>query len=325
MRKIISLCLLIFLLGACTNESELPHPQVDEFQDSEQAVQSEENVPTHITYASSNGARNGRVKSDELLYYNDIDLSQTILEFNFRGVMRKVAMFNQRALQVGYIDESRFDIAPEDGWRLLYNWIPTNKEAECQVPAMLFYNKYSGKLKLFYRHMDSNTTSGNLMASLFTQYDNLLFKNEPIIYSDYTKKYQASIVSQSAELLPESSNLGLIPDHWYAFEWDASGYDPDVLPGDFLTISGWAAHFENIDLSGTINGDASGFVRAVATRSDYNSIVSTKDLKKASSNLISSGVTKVFGSKIKKFFKNKASKASKRGAKPLEKLFTSLS
>ncbi len=221
-------------------------------------------------------------------------------------------MFNNPNFIVGYIDQSRFDIAKKDGWKLLYNWFPTNTDVDCQVPAMLFYNQYRGTMKLFYFHMSGLNTSGNVMASLFTDRENTLFNYNQLIIDQHSSKNKASIVSQSATIDPSSSTLGLVTNHWYAFEWNVSCYDPNIKPGDFMTMNGWAAHLENIDLSGAITGDASGSITTVANSSDFNSIVSTKDLTKTSTKLISGAVTNVVGDDIGKFFSTKAEKANNR-------------
>ena len=219
------------------------------------------------------------------------------------GINKTIYLPNAVGGVFGYMDEgTRFDIKRSDGWELVYNWIPTNGTDEVLFPEILLYNKFRGTLKLFYYHLNENlTTGGNVIAALgIANKTTKLFNNNPNSTKPEESSYFNS-VTQSTAIGVTSEYVGLSPDKWYAFEWDISYLDNDIIPGNYFSFLGTGMDLSSISLNGNITGNITGKLVNSSVSPNGTSLYSNTDIKTA----LRTGTSKIVAGfyKRKYFFK----------------------
>lgn len=225
-----------------------------------------------------------KTNANELVcpFYNDLDWeSVSYIRIKYNSSIRDVFMFNHPSSR-GYVPEDvRIDVKRDDGWRLVYNWfIPIDiSDFETQFPAMLFYNIYRGKFKLFYYHMDTQYLNTNVCINLATIGKSTKIFNLNDLILNHDLSAFTNTVTQSIEKQFTTSDIGLRPNYWYAFEWDVSYYDPNLLLGDMMGFGAYTVKFSSLNLNKTIADDLNGKLTSTITTKDYNSIVGANDIK----------------------------------------------
>lgn len=307
MRKtLLVLAVFIFAISGCTKDDDL---QSNEFESNQQIEVETQKFITGTDSRTKSSSQDGQV----IDFYNDLDWENTtLLEVNHNGYIKHIYLPNaQTSIHLGYMDPTaRFDLKKEDGWELVYNWIPTNSADPVRFPGILFYNKYLGKLKFYYYNLQSLNTNGNVMGTINMMGNTTNLFNFSEEVGDPLKTQYAQAVSQSSYESINSSIIGLSPNQWYAFEYEVTCYDPNLNPGDYIAFSGWGVDLTSISLTGMSDGTITGQLIKTMTSSDYNSLISTKKISGAIDDGATSILTKMGTKHVSPMFEDLKEKTS---------------
>lgn len=306
MKKIILIFSLFLIISCSKEELYVPDTSLSSNCISESVI-----CESPLYYTTTNPLKR---KSSNLTYlgvYNDLDWeTPKSLNVRYHGATRKIILptFNNAIIDGYMSDDIRADIKKIDGWELLYNWIPTNDKDDVIFPAFMLYNKYRGTLKLFYYHLGESTTSGNVMCGLYSKDKPTQLFSAHAIYSPNLNQ-RASFVSQSS-YASFDDNLGIMPNTWYAFEWDVSIFDDGIGKNSEFGLYLWGVDIQNISLTGNSTGKIDGSLTKTFTESDFNKFRGTA--KTAITNATASGIVSLTGDKVEKFFNEKRNKTNNK-------------
>lgn len=266
-------------------------------------------VTEYTAYDSNTVQKKG--SGNNLPYYNDIDiLSVNRLKVKLNGgTSYQFDNFNNQNIFRGYVDEiTRLDAKKEDGWVVLYNFIPHNLNEPLIYPMVILYNQYRGTLKLMYHHMqNSESHGGSIFASLSC------LKNSPVNTSlfngsnqiiDPDTRTSGQVVSMSTYSDEIKQITGLNREAWYAFEWDVSYYDTSIANAKFR-LQIWGSDVQDIYLTGDINGNIAGSIKVGVKPGQNTSLFNDKKISDLAVKEGTSAVMKLGGNKLADFFSTK--------------------
>jgi hypothetical protein len=266
----------------------------DEIRQSE-TIEPPQIVMNEVPEAIKLGQQLGGLKSGSVDYYNDLDWENTVyLDVNYNGYNKRIYLpCTNSSVALTYADQtSRFDVRKEEGWRLLYNWIPTNSNDPVRVLAFILYNKYRGKMKVFFYNAQSINTNGNVMGILGVSTGNTEVFNFSSVIANPVGKTVECGVSQSSYQNINHYGIGLMPNHWYVFEYDMSNYDSSIDHTRELVFYVYGIDLTQVQLEGATTGTTTGQLTKVFNPNEYNSLITNKKLNGA----IDDGTTSLLSS-----------------------------
>nr|WP_319571190.1 hypothetical protein [uncultured Draconibacterium sp.] len=260
------------------------------------------------------GQQLGGLKSGSVDYYNDLDWENTdYLDINYKGYPKRIYLpCAHTAVALTYADQtSRFDVRKEDGWRLLYNLIPTNSNDPARVLVFFLYNKYRGKMKVFFYNAQDINTNGNVMGILGVTTGNTEAFNFSSVIANPVRRNVECVVSQSSYQNVNHYGIGVMPNHWYVFEYDMSNYDPSIDYTRELAFHVYGVDLTALQLEGATTGTITGqLTKVINSSNDANSLIKNKELKGAIGDGTTSLLTKVGKDNLPDVFSKLKSKTS---------------
>lgn len=154
------------------------------------------------------------------------------------------------------------DHKKEDGWELVHNSFVLEKgNNEPRNKYLLFYNKFTGILRMWYWHEDENAHS-QLNYSIQSVAETSLFNfNGDFAYPMNSRRPAYSQYISGSGTTPSSQ--GISKDNWYMFEYEMA-YDENVknipLEKSDLLIASKGIDISDIELNGSQSGTINGSI-----------------------------------------------------------------
>lgn len=159
------------------------------------------------------------------------------------GVPRKISSDNKKV----------------DGWVLLHNNFNLTDDIKPEKKYLLFYNKYSGILRMWYYHEGSSNYSALKYSIQTTSNSSILNFNYDFAKAMDVKKPSYTEYLSGDNNIPGS--VGLTDKTWYMFDFEIA-YDEDVdnitLDQSDLFISARGINYSTLELSGSQTGKIAG-------------------------------------------------------------------
>lgn len=309
-KSILLILLFIFSLTSCNDRIT---------EDLEKAPQEEkvitDNSLEYFAYDPNQSTKSTKSGTTGLPYFNDIDiLTPTRLKVKVNGYFTYIDNFNSPHIHSGYVDQiTRLDVKREDGWEVIYNFIPHNLDEPLVYPIVILYNRYRGAYKLMYYHINrTEAHDGAIFASLAITGNSIkttsLFNCSSSIIDPLERKV-GEVVNMSSDSGDTQQITGLINGAWYAFEWDVAYYDSSIT-SDNVKFQVWGSDIKEISITGITNGTISGNIQVGVSPATDNGIVSTKSIGDALKKGGTKAVMKFAGDDLVDFFKKKSDEST---------------
>lgn len=163
------------------------------------------------------------------------------------------------------------DYKKSDGWELLYNFCSDKNENTLgNKNYLIFYNKISGKLRIFYYSPDIITNGTTTIAQLRTENPTWMFAFNNAYASQYmefmtgNKEACSSLVTTSDN---RSTSLG-----WNCFDIELA-YDPSIGDNNHFGISFYDQNISSLTLKGFLNSKAKGSISTTNVTNSMNPII----------------------------------------------------
>lgn len=157
---------------------------------------------------------------------------------------------NNQPHQINIPDDIRYDIKKADGWQLWYHSM--HDKAIGKGNFILFYNKYTGIMKVFYYHLDGQSNNNCIWAlssdrntSVFTS--NTIY-NTPIDGGDVNKYMTTSNITREA-----ITNFGQLAQEWNCFTFEFQYGRSNTNP--IVSITQMNSHASTLHGTGTYSGE----------------------------------------------------------------------